>query len=145
VTRWLALAVIVVASAAHAEPKAERCFSITSGMNSRGTNAVFNKRHLQGGGPTWRAIVESVMQAYAKPLRPADPHTPGMPGFGLAMIAAFHGAETWYVVDDEADAAIFCAGDPALLAAVRADHKRLNGNAKALNDALARIPPGELE
>ena len=113
---------VAFALVARAEPKRDLCFDVTYAMNSRGTNAVFERRHLQGGGPTWAAILETVVRGY----RPS--------------VAADR-----YRFDDEGDAVQVCAADAALRDAVRADYKRLNGNAKALEAAIDRVPPGELE
>ncbi len=122
-TRAIVAAVVVTAagSIALAAPKREVCFEVTYEMNSRGTNAVFARRHLQGGGPTWRAILETVVRGYQPPV--ADR----------------------YRFDDEGDAVQVCASDAALRDAVRADYKRLNSDAKALEHAIDRVPPGELE
>lgn len=118
-----ALAIVVaVGSSARAEPKRHFCFDITYSMNSRGTNAVFQRRHLQSGGPTWAAILETVVRAY-KPAVAADRID----------------------FNDEAEAVRVCAGDAALRDAVRADYKRLNSDAKALEQAIDRVPAGELE
>ena len=112
----------LASASAPAAPKREVCFEATYAMNSRGTNAVFARRHLQGGGPTWAAILETVVRGY----------TPAV-------------AADRYRFDDEGDAVLFCAGDAALRDVVRADYKRLNGDAKALERAIDRVPAGELE
>lgn len=113
---------LVVAGGAWAAPKRDLCFDVTYAMNSRGTNAVFARRHLQGGGPTWAAILETVVRGYKPPV-----------------------AADRYRFDDEGDAVQVCAADAALRDAVRADYRRLNGNARALEAAIDRVPPGELE
>ncbi len=122
--RLVVVAGLLLASAglaAAASPKLDVCFDVTYAMNSRGTNAVFERRHLQGGGPTWRAILETVVRGYKPPV--ADR----------------------YRFDDEGDAVQICTSDATLRDAVRADWKRLNGDAKALERAIDRVPTGELE
>jgi hypothetical protein len=52
---------------------------------------------------------------------------------------------TRYILDDEGDSAVFCAGAPALLEVTRAEYVRLNADSKALEGALSLIPAGELE
>ena len=142
----LALAIGAASVAASAAPKQpNKCFNMVYGANSRGTNAVFERRHLQSGGPTWAAIIESVVKGYTTFVRHSDSYTPEMPGFGSPTIVRFRGAQTWYVLDDEAEGAIFCAGDKALLAAARADYDRLNKDAKALDHAIDGVDPSVLE
>jgi hypothetical protein len=142
----LALTVGTASDVASAAPKRpNKCFTMVYGANSRGTNAVFERRHLQSGGPTWAAIIESVVKGYTTFIRHSDGYTPDMPGFGSPTIVRFHGAQTWYVLDDEAEAAIFCAGDKALLGAARADYDRLNKDAKALEHAIDGVDPNALE
>ena len=122
-----------------------KCFTLAYGANSRGTNALFERRKLQSGGPTWAAIIASAVKSYTTFVRYADSYTPDMPGFGGAVIVRYRKTLTWYVLDDEAEAAIFCAGDKALLAEARADYERLNKDAKALERAIDRADPNELE
>ena len=139
-----ALGVALAAGATPAKPR-DPCFSMTAGMNSGGTNALFARRELQGGGYTWAAIVGALVEGYTKLIRVADGYSGAMPHFGQPMIVRYRGAQTWYILDEEGDAAVFCAGEPALLDAVRADYKRLNGDANALERAIDRVPPAELE
>jgi hypothetical protein len=121
------------------------CFDLLAEANSRGTNAVFERRKLQGGGPTWAAILESVVKRYTSFIREADGYTADMPGFGAPMIVRYRKTRTWYVLDDEAAGAIFCAGDKALLNAARTDYQRLNKDAKALEQAIDLVDPAALE
>ncbi len=117
----LGLALAVAAPTFAGEGRARKCFTVAVGANSKGTNALFARRHLQGGGPTWRAILETAVKA--------------MPS----------AARTPYDFDDEGDAALFCTDDAALMAALRAEYRRLNSDAKALAAAIDRVPPGQLE
>jgi hypothetical protein len=154
--RWI-IAFLVVIEAAHgasASPKKQKptasatpnqCFSLTVGANSRGTKAVFKRRHLQSGGPTWSAILETAVKSYTTFIREGDGTAADMPGFGVPMVVTYRNAQTWYVIDDEGDAAIFCSGDKALLNAARADYERLNKDAKALERMLDRFDPRVLE
>ncbi|HEX8954102.1 MAG TPA: hypothetical protein VF945_19740 [Polyangia bacterium] len=141
----VAVAVAGTTGGAAAAPPRDPCFSVTYGMNSRGTNAVFRRLQQQSGGPTWGAILESLVKRATSFVRVADEHSDDMPSFGQPMVVTYRGAQTWYLLDDEGESATFCAGAPQLLAAARADYKRLNGNAKALEEAIARIPPAERE
>lgn len=97
------------------------CFDVLYTANSRATNALFKRRHLQGGGPTWAAILESEA-------RRLMPKRAASLDFG-----------------DESDAVRICSSDPSLLATIRADYERLNKDAAALAKAIDRVPPDELE
>jgi hypothetical protein len=127
--------------AAHKQPAADarRCFTADAAANRRATRALFERRDLQGGGPTWSAILEAVVKGYTTFVRASDGYVAGMPHFGTGTIVTFRGRQTWYLLDEEGDAATFCAGDKQLLAQVRADYDRLNGDARALEQALDRI------
>jgi hypothetical protein len=138
-TRLLLAAALLAAGQAQA--KSDRCFNAYVGGNSRTTTAIFKRRRLQGGGPTWAAILEAQVKSYTTFIREQDHYSDDMPGFGSPIIVTFRKAQTWYILDDEGDGAIFCAGDRALLEAVRADYVRLNKDSKALEQALDRLGP----
>jgi hypothetical protein len=148
----IALAVVLFGGlAARAAPKPPKpkdssdgrpCFNLAVKANSKGTTAVFKQRHLQGGGESWAAILESLVKGYTKFVRESHDYAPGMPHFGIPNIVTYRDVETWYILDDEGDVAVFCAGDPELLKAARADYDRLNSDGKALEEALDHLGPG---
>ena len=57
-----------------AEPK-ESCFE-THDRASAGSRAVFERRHLQGGGPTWLAILDVLVKRRAEIVGPAPEPQP---------------------------------------------------------------------
>jgi hypothetical protein len=122
-----------------------KCFSVGYGQNSVETTALFARRDLQGGGPTWAGVLGVVIRKHATFVREVTRHERDMPGFGVPSVMRYAGRETWLILDDEGEGAIVCAGDPGLLHDVRADYDRLNTNVKELERALDKVPPGELE
>jgi hypothetical protein len=121
------------------------CFSVGYGQNSVGTTALFARRDLQSGGPTWVGVLGVVVRRHATFVREVSKRERDMPGFGVPSIVRYSGRETWVIVDDEGEGAIMCAGDPGLLQDLRADYDRLNANAKELERTLDKVPPRELE
>jgi hypothetical protein len=103
------------------QPGLDKCFEVSYGGNSRGTRAVFARRHLQSGGPTWAAILEVAYKSL-----PA-----------LAGVA--------YDLDDEAEGVLVCTGDARSMVVARAEYNRLNKDAKALAKMIDRVPPSKLE
>ena len=122
-----------------------KCFSVGYGQNSAGTTALFARRDLQGGGPTWTGVLGVVVRRHATFIREVSKRERDMPGFGIPSLMRYGALETWLILDDEGDGAIVCAGDPGLLRDVRADYERLNTNAKELERTLDKVPPRELE
>lgn len=113
-----------------------RCFVIEASANSAGTSAVFARRHLQGGGPTWEAIMHRVM---VRRLTVTDANveaTADAPRFGSHFAVRLGRKATWVLLDDEGDAATVCAGDPGVRDLLRAEYDRLNGSASALRRLL---------
>lgn len=122
-----------------------KCFSVGYGQNSAGTTALFARRDLQGGGPTWTGVLGVVARRHATFVREVSKRERDMPGFGSPSVMRYGGKETWLILDDEGDGAIVCAGDPGLLGDLRADYERLNADAKELERTLDKVPPRELE
>lgn len=123
--------------------KPERCFE-THGKTSKKAAALFEKRNLQGGGPTWLAILESVVKERTTFMRAAgrdEYERYSVPG--SVTIVRYRDRETWYSEDDEAEGAIFCFGDKDLLEEIRKEHRRLNQDVAALAKLLDRI--GDIE
>jgi hypothetical protein len=119
-----------------------QCFE-THGRTSAAASAVFEKRHLQGGGPTWAALLEVIVRRHADV--GATWAEPSPVGFGDAHDATFRGARTWYVIDDEAEGAVFCAGTPAFLHVVDDEVTTLNADTASLEQAIDQADPRWLE
>ena len=128
-------------TATHEDP-ATRCFE-THGQTSKAASEVFERRNLQGGGPTWAAVLEVVVRRHGT-VGAAWTTAPPV-GFGAAFDVIYRDTRTWYVTDDEAEGAVFCAGSPALLGEVSADFAELNRDPALLERALDEANPAFLE
>ena len=116
------VALVLWAATAYAvQPGLDRCFTISVDGNSRATTAMFARRHLQGGGPTWAAIMDVALKSLPK----------------LAGVA--------YDLDDEGDGVLVCTAGDSTLSVARAEYNRLNKDAKALAKMIDRVPKGRLE
>jgi hypothetical protein len=152
----VAAAVLVIATgcggkkdepAKRAEPPT--CFD-THGRTSPAAQALFERHHLQGGGPTWRSILELAVRQHATIVGPETDAPPAAhsttttPGTREAGDEQFRDAyqvrygtgRTWFSADDEAEGVRFCAGDPALLRDISGDFDRLNADPAALERAV---------
>jgi hypothetical protein len=111
----------------------EKCLNFLATKNSRGTQALFERRHLQGGGPTWIAILGKIVDDKTTFVREAEGD------FGVKNIVLFEKRQTWYVADEEGEGAIFCTADVPFFQAVRAEYNRLNKDAKALEAIVVQL------
>ena len=140
-----AVSLIVMTSACarkHDDPAkrstGQACFD-THGRTSAVANALFDRRRLQGGGPTWRSILEVVVRQRAEIVGPRTDEAPptGPEGeFRDAYQVRYRSATTWFSADDEADGVRFCAGDPGLVREVSREFDRLNADPDALERAV---------
>jgi len=128
--RLFALVAVIAAAGSCAKKKVE-CFDVATGDNSAGTRAVFEARHCQGGGETWGGILEALAARRGR----VDVVPDQVPGFTGAVYMLNSRAR--FSIDGEGDAVRFCADDPALLAAMRAEHQRLNASREELGRAMA--------
>jgi hypothetical protein len=115
------------------------CFDVTATANSPGTRALFEKRRCQGGGVTWSALLQVVAARQGRVASIEEP-VPGWTG----DVSTLDGRAR-FSVDDEGDAARFCADDAALLATVRAQLAHLNSDARELARAMGEAKAYELE
>lgn len=115
------------------------CFDAVAARNSASTRSVFAARKCQGGGVTWAPILGALV-ARRGVVTPVRRPVPGMTG----DIATLDG-KALFAIDEEADAARFCAHDPGLLNAIRTDYVRLNADAAALRQAMAEASPLAME
>jgi hypothetical protein len=115
------------------------CLDVTAGENSPQTRKVFAARRCQGGGVTWAGILD-VLAAHQGHVEPVTEPTPGWSGavYTLDRHARFS-------IDDESDAARFCADDPQLLATVRRELARLNTDPGALAQTMGEAKALALE
>jgi hypothetical protein len=128
-----------------APPAAHSCLNVTVGQNSRGTIEVFERRSLQGGGPTWAALLKVFVQRHTTTIAETHAYRAGMPGFGVPFVARYRGGETWFILDEEGDGAILCSGTVDLLNDVRAEYERANSDQLELERALNEVDASELE
>jgi hypothetical protein len=115
------------------------CFDVTAQQNSPGTLAVFEARKCQGGGVTWGAILEVVAARQGR-VRPVDELLPGWTG-GVYLLDD----GTRFSLDDEGDAVRFCSDGPALFATMRREIAHLNGDGRALAQAMGAAKALALE
>jgi hypothetical protein len=117
---------------------AEACFD-THGRTSAAAKPLFDRRRLQGGGPTWRSILEVVVRRHATIVGPrTDDTAPAAPEgeFRDAYQVRYGRATTWFSTDEEGDGVRFCAGDAGLVRDVSGDFERLNADPLALAQAV---------
>ena len=114
------------------------CFD-THGRTSAAAKALFDRRRLQGGGPTWRSILEVVVRRHAEIVGARIEDTAKLgpdDEFRDAYQVRYGAATTWFSTDDEADGVRFCAGDPGLVHDVSGDFEQLNADPAALEQAV---------
>lgn len=139
VPRALAIACLAgLCSCAKPTPRAPRCFDVTTGQNSPPTRAEFDTRQCQGGGVTWGALLRVLVDRRGRVTVPEAP-SPGMTGEVLLLDGQR------LSIDEEGDAARFCADDPKLVASIRADVDRLNHGRDELRRAMAEADALALE
>jgi hypothetical protein len=136
--RRLALLAAVAAIGGCAKKKIA-CFDVAARDNSAATEAVFEARNCQGGGETWSGILH-VLAARRGRVESVPDQVPGFSG-GVYML----NSRARFSIDGEGEVARFCADDPGLLAAMRADYQRLNTDAAELKRAMAGAKALEIE
>lgn len=123
--------------------RTRRCFSVVAKDNSPSTRAVFEAKHCQGGGVTWAAILRVLVhhRGTSKAVEVAIPA-----GWtGDVRTLSWNGGSTLVAIDDEGDAALFCADSQRLVDDIQSDVKRLNARAGELERAMGEANPLELE
>jgi hypothetical protein len=124
-------------------PQAPRCFDVTARDDSPSTREVFRAKRCQGGGVTWAAILEVLVHRRGASTA-VEGETPGWTG-DVRALSWKGGTKVRVAIDDEADAARFCAGSDEVLAAVRGDVARVNASAAELERAMREADPLALE
>jgi len=139
--RRIALLALVVACVGCPKKQAAQreCFNVVVSDNSKGTEALFASRHCQGGGVTWGALLH-VLAARMGRVEAVEDVTPGWTGGVYTM-----NGRTRFSIDDEGDAAQFCAAGPILVAEMRRAYERLNHDAGELKRAMAETTALQLE
>ncbi|MBN9159959.1 MAG: hypothetical protein J0I07_03260 [Myxococcales bacterium] len=122
--------------------RTRRCFSVVAKDNSPSTRAVFEAKHCQGGGVTWAGILRVLVHRRGTS-KAVEAETPGWTGDVRTL--SWEGGSTRVAIDDEADAALFCADSQRLVDEIRSDVKRLNARAGELERAMGEANPFELE
>ena len=130
-------------SAASAQSEKQSCFTIQASANSAGTIQLFSSRQCQSGGVTWSAILHSLAAHQGRVGNPLNPAPNGAVGYARSI--QIRGTTTWYSVDDEADAALLCAGDAALLKSIVDHYQRLNASRELLSKEMQQIPAEQME
>ena len=122
--------------------RSRRCFTVASEDNSPSTRALFDAKHCQGGGVTWAAILDVLLRRRG-PSQPVEEATPGWTGD--VRILTWNGGHTRIAIDDEGDAALFCADSQRLVDEIQNDVKRLNAHPPELERAMTEADPMALE
>ena len=121
---------------------APQCFDVVAGDNSTSTRDVFTAKRCQGGGVTWAAIINVLVQECG-PSKTVEAETPGWTGDVRAL--SWKGKTVRVAVDDEGDSARFCTDSGPLLAEVRSAVARLNAHAAELERTMGKANPLALE
>lgn len=120
------------------------CFTVLYEMNNSETQALFDEMGLQGGGATWAPILMAFAHRHGTEI--ADTiNPPGYPGFGSAFQISTPWGSTWFSLDDESEAAVFCTPNDKLLKAISNDYESANSDRQALEQALKDAMPYHLE
>jgi len=122
--------------------QAPSCFDVVAKDNSAATRTVFAAKRCQGGGVTWAGIL-GILTDRRGESKPAEAPTPGWTGD--VRILSWDGRPTRIAIDDEGDAARFCADSERLVSDIRADIKRLNADPAELERAMGAADPLALE
>jgi hypothetical protein len=130
----LALLVLLAGCTKKASPR--DCFDVTTAITSKSTREVFERRACQGGGVTWAAIIGVLTRREGTPELAAET---GWTGDVKAMQGGL------FSIDEEGDAARFCTNVPVLFERIRAEVRRLNGDPKALEEAMSETTALALE
>lgn len=120
------------------------CFDAIAIANSPGTTRVFSDRHVQGGGVTWAAVLRYYAGHHGTHVHESVAPA-GTEVTGAIFTIDLPTGSTWFAVDDEADAARFCAGSPAFLDSVRADYTRANSDATELGQVMQHLPKSDMD
>ncbi|HET7541104.1 MAG TPA: hypothetical protein VFK05_14600 [Polyangiaceae bacterium] len=130
------------AGASSESTQTQSCFEIVSKDNSPSARAVFAAKRCQGGGVTWAGILRVLIDRRGTS-KPVELATPGWTGD--VRILSVAGRPTRVAIDDEADAALFCADSARLVNDIRGDIRRLNAEPTELERAMAAADPLALE
>jgi hypothetical protein len=114
------------------------CFD-THDRTSPEARAVFDRRHLQGGGPTWGAVLNVSVARHAQVVGPWKDAERPMGDRGPAFEVHYVTATTWFTLETVADGARFCGGHPGLVREVRRDFEQLNADPRLLEAALDQV------
>jgi hypothetical protein len=92
---------------------------------------------------TWSAILHRLAAHQGRVGEPLNPTPNGAVGYAKSI--QVRGTTTWYSVDDEADAALLCAGDAVLLKSIVDHYQRLNASRELLSKEMQQIPAEQME
>lgn len=118
------------------------CFDVVAGDNSPSTRRVFRARQCQGGGVTWAAVMDVLLQKRGSGRRVEEP-LPGWTGDVRAL--SWKGKTVRVAIDEEGDSARFCTDSNQLLADIRSDVARVNANPAELEHTMEEANPRALE
>jgi hypothetical protein len=119
-----------------------QCFDVVAQESTASTRAVFEAKRCQGGGVTWAGILGVLIKRRGVSV-PIEDVTAGWTGDVRTLRWA--GGVTRVAIDEEGDAARFCADSQRLVEETRSDVKRLQGDGAELARVMAEADPLALE
>ncbi len=121
--------------------QSRRCFAVEAANNSLSTRAIFDAKQCQGAGVTWAALLNVLVRR-----RTSSGAAPSPPAgwTGYASSLATESGTVQFAIDDEGDAAQFCADSAQLVSAIQNEVKRLNAEPAELERALGEANPQAL-
>ncbi|MFO0599828.1 MAG: hypothetical protein U0228_31255 [Myxococcaceae bacterium] len=118
------------------KPAPKRCFDVTVATTSKTSREVFAKAGCQGGGVTWAAILTTL----------ADREGPSTATAGEEWTGDVRAREGGiFSIDEEGDASRFCSNEPAFLARIESEWKRINADPAALRAVMKDTSAEEME
>ena len=127
---------------AESPAQGRRCFSVEAANNSPSAHAIFEARRCQGGGVTWAGLL-NVLVRRRGPSTPVAKATPGWTG-NVSSLTTDNGV-VQFAIDEEGEAAQFCADSEQLVSDIQNEVKRLNSGPAELERAMGEANPQALE
>jgi hypothetical protein len=119
-----------------------RCFAVEAANNSPSARAIFEARRCQGGGVTWAGLLNVLVRRRGSS-RAAAKATPGWTGNVSGLTTEVGTVQ--FAIDEEGDAAQFCADSAQLVSDIQDEVKRLNSEPAELERAMGEANPQALE
>jgi hypothetical protein len=109
------------------------CFSVEAASNSPSARTIFEAMQCQGGGATWAALLNVLVRRRGSS-RASTKATPGWSG-NVSILTTGNGSAQ-FAIDEEGDAAQFCADSEQLVSDIQNEVKRLSSEPAELLRAM---------